>query len=103
MNFSLWPRRRLGKTALTMAVIALLLIPVRAILIRTTGSGSSGYFFSNPPVEILNITIWLAGSGAFVTGVGALSYRDRAWTVLAGSILGFAIFLNGVIRMMAPP
>lgn len=103
MRVPLWPRHRLGKTALALASAALLLILVRAVYIRASGLASGGYFFSDPTLEIFNILIWLGASGAFVAGVGALSYRDRSVSVLAGAAFGFAIFLNGVIQMMAPP
>lgn len=103
MRVPLWPRHRLGKAALALASAALLLIFVRALHIQASGLETGGYFFSNPMLEILNILIWLGASGAFVAGVGALSYKDRSVSVLAGAAFGFAIFLNGVIQMMAPP
>lgn len=103
MSVNLRPRQRIGQWSLAMASAVLLLLIVRSAFMQLSGSDDAGYFFSNPPVEILNILIWLCGSAAFLTGVGDLTGRSRSLTALVSAALGFAIFLYGVIHMMAPP
>ncbi len=103
MRFSLMPRSRLGQWSLATAGATVLMLVARGVVLRFADPDTARYFFSNPALEILNILVWLGGSAACVTGVGALSYRDRSLALLPGILLGFAIFLNGVIRMMAPP
>lgn len=103
MRFALMPRSCLGQWSLATAGATVLLVAARGVVMRFADPDTARFFFSNPALEILNILAWLGGSAAFVTGVGALSYRDRSLSILPGILLGFAIFLNGVIRMMAPP
>jgi len=103
MKISILPKTNLGKWSLASIIVSALslLIFIAMILLFDQRGGET--FFSNLFLTVPMLIVWAAGTAAFVTGIlSVFKSKNLAVLILLATIVGFLIFLYGLLEVVFP-
>jgi uncharacterized membrane protein YphA (DoxX/SURF4 family) len=100
MKFSFLPKTKLGKWAVVLFLLAVLLIALFFVLTGVFNQKGGATFFSNLSLTIPMLLAWVFGLCSFILGlIAVIKNKSRAFLVFVSMILGFVITLFGIFAL----
>ncbi len=103
MNFSIFPKTKLGSLSVVLFVILVIFVAYFFLMISAFNQRGGDTFFSNLNLTIPILAAWGSGLAAFIVGlIAVIKSKSRSILVLVVIVLTFSTTLYGVLEVASP-